>query len=83
MKTTVDIADPLFRQAKAVVEESGATMRQLIEDGLRVVLEKRRTALNKAFRLGKLPTQGGGFRPDFENVSWQQILDESYRGRGA
>lgn len=83
MKTTVDISDPLFRQAKAAVEESGVTMRQLIEDGLRFVLEKRRGARRKPFRLGKLPTQGGGFRPDFEHASWQQILDESYRGRGA
>jgi|688.fasta_scaffold601935_2 hypothetical protein len=82
MKTTVDIADPLFRQAKAAAEESGATMRQLIEDGLRTVLDKRKIA-RKKFRLGKLPTQGGGLRTDFEHADWHQILDESYLGRGA
>ena len=82
MKTTVDIADPLFRQAKAAAEESGATMRQLIEDGLRTVLDKRKMA-GKKFRLGKLPTQGGGLRTDFEHADWQQILDESYRDHGA
>lgn len=83
MKTTVDIADSLFRQAKAAVEDGGVTMRQLIEDGLRGVLAKRRSALKKPFRLGKLPTQGGGLRQGFEHASWQQMLDESYRGRGA
>lgn len=83
MKTTVDIADSLFRQAKAAVEDGGVTMRQLIEDGLRGVLAKRHLASKKTFRLGELPTQGGGFRPDFKHASWQQMLDESYNGRGA
>ena len=83
MKTTVDIADPLFRQAKAEAERNGSTLRNLIEDGLRAVLEKRRAAPAKRFRLGKLPTQGGGLLPQFHGASWEEILDESYRGRGA
>jgi hypothetical protein len=83
MKTTVDISDSLFRQAKAEAERGGSTLRNLIEDGLRTVLEKRRTASGKRFRLGKLPTQGGGFSPEFQNVSREEMLEESYRGRGA
>jgi hypothetical protein len=83
MKTTVDISDPLFRQAKAAAEAGSGTMRELIEDGLRSVLEKRRTVLKKGFRLGKLPTQGGGIRPEFAHATWPQIADESYRGRGS
>lgn len=83
MKTTVDIADPLFRQAKAEAERNGSTLRTLIEDGLRAVLENRRAASGQRFRLGKLPTQGGGLMPEFQNVSWEGMLEESYRGRGA
>jgi hypothetical protein len=83
MKTTVDISDPLFRQAKAAVEAGSGTMRELIEDGLRFVLQKRRTAALAKFRLGRLPTQGGGLRPEFSHATWPQILDESYRGRGS
>ena len=83
MKTTVDISDPLFRQARAEAERNGSTLRSLIEDGLRAVLEKRRAASVKRFRLSKLPTQGGGITPEFQNVGWEGMLEESYRGRGA
>ena len=83
MKTTVDIADPLFRRAKAEVERNGSTLRNLIEDGLRAVLDERRVGPVKRFRLGKLPTQGGGLVPQFHGASWEKILEESYRGRGA
>ena len=83
MKTTVDISDPLFRQAKAAAEAGSGTMRELIEDGLRFVLQKRRTAARAKFRLGRLPTQGGGLCPEFSHATWPQILDESYRGRGS
>jgi hypothetical protein len=82
MKTTVDISDQLFRQAKAAAEDSRTTMRQLIEDGLRAMLERKQAARKKPFRLGKLPTQGGGLCPGFEHATWQEMLDESYRGRG-
>lgn len=83
MKTTVDIADPLFRQAKVEAEKNGSTLRNLIEDGLRAVLEKRRAVSAKPFRLGELPTQGGGLKPEFQHASWEGILEESYRDRGA
>lgn len=49
MKTTVDIADPLFEEAKAEAERSGSTLRELIESGLRRELAQRRTS--KPFRL--------------------------------
>lgn len=83
MKTTVDIADPLFRQAKVEAEKNGSTLRNLIEDGLRAVLEKRRAVSAKPFRLGELPTQGGGLKPEFQHANWEGMLEESYRGRGS
>lgn len=83
MKTTVDIADPLFRQAKVEAEKNGSTLRNLIEDGLRAVLEKRRTVSAKPFRLGELPAHGGGLKPDFQYANWEGMLEESYRDRGA
>ncbi|MGE5180686.1 MAG: hypothetical protein ACM31C_01425 [Acidobacteriota bacterium] len=44
MKTTVEIADPLFEEAKRESERSGCTLRDLIELGLRKELHERRTA---------------------------------------
>ena len=41
MKTTVEIADPLFDAAKKEAERSGCTLRDLIEVGLRNELERR------------------------------------------
>jgi hypothetical protein len=41
MKTTVEIADPLFDQAKREAERSGTTLRELIELALYKVLEQR------------------------------------------
>jgi hypothetical protein len=49
MKTTVEIADPLFDEAKREAERSGCTLRDLIEVGLRKELERRATA--KPFKL--------------------------------
>lgn len=80
MRTTVDIADPLLRQAKAEAEREGSTLRNLIEDGLRMVLENRRAAAGKRFRLRKLPAQGGGLMPEFQNAGWEGMLEESCRG---
>src|SRR5688572_4312806 len=42
MKTTVEIADPLFEEARREAETSGCTLRDLIEIGLRRELERRR-----------------------------------------
>jgi hypothetical protein len=38
MRTSVEIPDPLLRQARRVARERGTTLRQLLVDGLRSVL---------------------------------------------
>lgn len=38
MRTSVDIPDPLFRQAKKAARDRGTTLRQLLLDGLRSVV---------------------------------------------
>jgi Bacterial antitoxin of type II TA system, VapB len=40
MKTTVVIADALFARAQRASKLRGVTMRELVEEGLRAVLEK-------------------------------------------
>ena len=41
MKTTIDIADGLFQQARMAAERDGTTLRALVEEGLRLALERR------------------------------------------
>jgi hypothetical protein len=40
MRTTVDIPDELFRRAKSEAALRGRKLRDLVEEGLRLVLEK-------------------------------------------
>jgi hypothetical protein len=51
MKTTVEIPDDLFREAKATAARNGTTLKDLVADGLRLVLGK---SLSRGRRL-KLP----------------------------
>lgn len=62
MKTTIDIADALFAEAKAQAQKEGVTLRALVEEGLRDVLGRRGTAATPK-RL-ELPTTGDPTRPD-------------------
>ena len=81
MKTTVEIADALLREAKAAAAREKTTVRALIEDGLRRVLTERRKRAR--FRLPKASFRGRGLHPDVEEGSWAAIRDRVYRGRGA
>jgi hypothetical protein len=40
MKTTVEVPDDLYRRAKAVAALSGRKLKDLVEEGLRLVLER-------------------------------------------
>jgi hypothetical protein len=61
MKTTVEIADPLFDEAKREAERSGCTLRDLIEIGLRQELDRRKQS--KPFKLRDASVKGGGLQP--------------------
>lgn len=41
MKTTIEIADDLVTRAKLVQQRDSTTLRALVEDGLRIVLDRR------------------------------------------
>lgn len=40
MKTTLDISDALFQNAKALAQRNQTTLRALVEEGLRLVLQQ-------------------------------------------
>jgi hypothetical protein len=79
MKTTLDIADPLLREAKHVAAREGTTLRALVEQGLRqVVAEKKQ---KRPFRLRKASFKGRGLRPELADAGWERIRDLAYEGR--
>jgi len=80
MKTTIQIPDSLFEEARRVAHRERVTMRSLVEAGLRRVLADH----NKSggFRLRKATFRGKGLQSGLEDASWGRIRDASYEGRG-
>jgi hypothetical protein len=80
MKTTVEIVDPLLAEAKRVAAREGTTVRALIEEGLRRVLEERQAT--QRFVLRRASFGGKGLHPEVGEGSWERIRDLIYEGRG-
>ena len=80
MKTTVQIPDTLFEEARKVAQRERITLKALIEEGLRRIIADRKR--RNVFRLRKASFKGNGLRPDLAGASWDQIRELSYEGRG-
>jgi hypothetical protein len=81
MKTTVEIADSLLHAARAVAARERTTVRALVEEGLRRVLEERNG--RKPFRLRKASFRGNGLQPHAGEGVWERLRELTYEGRGA
>ena len=80
MKTTLEISDPLLREARRVAARDGTTLRELVEQGIRrIVAERKRKT---TFRLRKASFKGQGLRPELQGATWDQLRDLIYEGRG-
>ena len=82
MKTTVDISDALFESTRRLAIQRGTTMRALIEEGLRSVLQAHRS-LPRQFALRDASVGGSGLVDGVDLGDWTQIraliYDESAR----
>ena len=77
MKTTIEIADPLFAQARRLAAREGTTLRAVLERGLREVLKQETPA--KPFRLRRASFKGGeGLRPEIQAAGWEAIRAAAY-----
>lgn len=81
MKTTIDIADPLFADAKRLAERRGTTLKALVEQGLRQVLAEP-AAGAPPFRLRKASFKGKGLRPELQDAPWDRLRELAYEGHG-
>ena len=78
VKTTIEISDSLFAEARSLANAQGVTFRRLIEDGLRLVIERQQTG-RVQFHLADGSVEGKGLQAE---LSWTEIRRQIYEGRG-
>jgi predicted transcriptional regulator len=81
MKTTIDISDPLFEQAKRLAEKTGSTLREIVENALRDFFKKSKKP-SPSFRLRKHSFKGKGLVEGLSEGDWGRIRERAYEGRG-
>jgi len=81
MKTTIEIPDSLFQEARRVADRENTTLKALVEQGLRRALAERKG--RTGFRLRRATFKGRGLQSSAAGASWEQIRNLSYEGRGA
>lgn len=82
MKITIEINDDLLIRIQELAREEKTSVDALAEAGLRRVLEVQETKQAKLKWEPLVCFRGSGLTDEFKNASWEEILDESYRGRG-
>jgi hypothetical protein len=80
MKTTIDISDALFQEARELANREGVTFRALVEPGLHRVLSERKPG--STFKLRRASFKGKGLQAELRDVSWETLRDLAYKGRG-
>lgn len=79
MRTSIELSRALFLRAKKLARERRTTLRSLVEEGLRRVLDEAPAP----FKLEDDSFAGDGLVPGLEEGDWERIRDRSYEGRGA
>jgi hypothetical protein len=76
MKTTISIADDLLNKAKARAIEEKKTLREVVEEALRLRLSE---GPPRRFRLRRHSFQGEGLQTGIAEGDWEQLRDLIYR----
>lgn len=79
MKTTVDLPDELLLEVQRLAREERNSMKSLMEEGLRAVIARHRSA--REFRLRDASVGGHGLQPPFREAGWEELRAAAYGER--
>jgi hypothetical protein len=77
MKITITIADELLEKARARAARDKRTLREVVEEALRLQIAER--SPRQHFRLRRHPFRGNGLQPGITEGDWEQLRDLIYR----
>ena len=80
MKTTIDIADSILKEARRLAAGEGVTVDALVERGLRQVIARKKGG--GQFRLRKASFKGDGLQPGASEGGWERVRKLAHEGRG-
>lgn len=75
MKTTIELSDALFASAKHVAAQNQTTLRALVEEGLRRVIQDAKISAKPAFRLPDARVHGKRMLIN-DPRRWQEMEDD-------
>ena len=81
MKTTIEISDALFADARMLAAAEGATLRQLMEAGLRHAEAQRKLPV-ASFSLRDASFGGNGLVAELKDAPCKRVRQMAYEGRG-
>jgi Arc/MetJ family transcription regulator len=76
VKTTIDIPDPLLDEVRRAAAADGRTVRSLVEEALRRLLDERGTREPRILR--DLSYGTGGMTAEYSERGLSQAVDDSY-----
>ena len=76
MKTTFDIADNILEKSRRMAKTEHITLKELVEEGLSLVLEKR--SRQNTVQVKPVTFKGQGLSEPFRNADWARIRDTAY-----
>ncbi|MBU4200531.1 MAG: hypothetical protein KKE37_04580 [Verrucomicrobia bacterium] len=81
MKTTIDIADSLLIRSRAIAQHERVTFRQMVEEGLAVVIARHERPRRVCIK--PVTVKGRGLSPEFRSGGWPALRNAAYEGHGA
>jgi len=78
MKTTIEISNSLLEEARKLAAKERATVRALVEQGLRQIVAERKS--RGAFKVRKATFKGQGLQTGFAGATWEQMRETITRG---
>jgi CRISPR/Cas system-associated protein Csm6 len=78
MKIFIEISDPLLEAARQVASREKTTVRALVEEGLRKIIEERQQG--PGFKLRRVTFKGQGLQPEAAGASWERIRELIFEG---